>query len=92
MHPPSRHLFARRCRRRDARFVREPARTATLALDSRPLAMEWPPLGLGFRKMALMLTKGDSAAAAAALRDRSLYHPRVVYRGRKAGARLRPAA
>ena len=31
---------------------------ATLALDARPLAMEWPPLGLGFRKMALMLANG----------------------------------
>jgi hypothetical protein len=49
-----------------------PARTATLALDARPLAMEWPPLGLGFRKMALMLAKrvagcGSGAAQSPAL-------------------------
>jgi len=37
-------------------------------LDARPLAMEWRPLGLGFRKMALRLAERDGSCGSGAAR------------------------
>jgi hypothetical protein len=68
-----------------------PARTAALALDA-AAGDGMAAAGFGFPEDGFDAGKTGSLAAAAALRNRSLCHPRVIYRGGKPGAPLRPAA